>query len=134
MNSAVAFVLLFLSLTCNGFWQGGGVGAMLQNVSEEGQRRYYALLKRASFTVIGICVVFSLANGRLIQIDICHIIFYLCLVPIIALIYKSIRSRKSIFEIVLFKNKVWNFLALDLPLHYAFVLIWISLLSIMFVS
>jgi hypothetical protein len=128
MTGTISLLLVLLSIMSNASWQGAGIRIFVESRKEGVAKRYYYVTMRISFAIALLCYVFLIANGKLWSLNVFDILFYLCLIPVIIHVWRSLKSRKSPIENTMFEKKWMNFMAIELTLSYATVWMWISLM------
>lgn len=126
----MALGLVLVSVLFNSLWQGGTVSGMIINWSEEKQSKYYSRMKLASFIVISLSFVFLLCLGRFTELNTINILFFICLIPCGVVALKSYQQKTKILETSIVRNHFLNFMVLELPLHYVFLLVWLKLIMV----
>lgn len=128
----IALILLAVGFIVATLWTGRMMAMALYNWPDEKQNRFYRKMKQISLPLTLLSIVFLLVIGRLLELNLFYMGFYLCFVPIILTIVKSRKNMISILDAKLFAKSSLNFFLVEIPLTYIYGVVWFDLFITIF--
>lgn len=126
-------IFLFLaSIFATGFWQSSQNAVAFSKSPPGAQERFELSCKKLSLPLISLEFLVLIIAGLFSSLDIWDLIAIVALIPVVAILIKSITTKQPLFSVKLSENKILNYFWIDLPFQYLYFYIWIKSLILLF--
>lgn len=123
-----AFILFLVNFLSNGMWNNSLNDIMMMNWTQGSRDKYLRRTKRVSLATLVISIILLLSIGHLATLSWFNVLFYLALIPIVFIFFKSYREKTPLLDTALFKKGYLNALLVETPGTYIYILVWVTLL------
>lgn len=125
-------IFLFLaSIFATGFWQSSQNAVAFSRSPPGTQERFELACKKLSLPLISLEFLVLIIAGLFSVLDFWDCIAIVALIPVAAILVKSITTKHSLFSVKLSENKILNYFWIDLPFQYLYFYIWIKSLVLL---